>query len=302
MSLQDAEHFTPRSYRVKHVTTYSYGSPRVAAYERGRMTPRPAPSQRVLESTTSVEPQPAQISRHTDGYGNPSYYIEVRQPHTVLQITKESVVRVAWPRPDLERLDRWTVAEAAALIAERGDPIDRVEFLLPSPQVVLTAEVSEYAAQTLHPDRPFGEAVLALTHGIYTDFTYRNGATTVRTTLPELLELRAGVCQDFAQLAIGALRSVGLPARYVSGYIETAPPPGKEKLAGSDASHAWASVLTPDGDWLDLDPTNDHVADSRYIVSAWGRDFTDVSPLRGIVYGEKTSSALQVGVDVIRLD
>lgn len=295
------DHYAPRTYKVRHVTTYDYELPRSSAYERGRMTPRESPSQTVASSETLVEPDADVISQHLDVYGNPSYYIEVRSPHTRLRITKRSVVEVAWPRPDLERLNRWTVAEAAARIAETGDRVDRAEFLLPSPQVALTDEVAAYGAAYLQPDVPFGDAMLGLTKGIYRDFTYKNGATTVRTTLDELLDLRAGVCQDFAQLAIGCLRMVGLPARYVSGYIETQPPPGKQKLEGSDASHAWTSVLVPDGTWLDLDPTNNHFADSRYIVSAWGRDFTDVSPLRGIVYGEKTASTLDVGVDVIRV-
>lgn len=294
--------YAPRTYKVRHVTTYEYELPRVAAYERGRMTPRPTPSQVVRSTETLVDPEPDLIAEHSDLYGNPSYYVEVRTPHTMLRITKRSVVDVAWPKPDMTYLNQWTVAQAAQQLRQTGDPVDVTEFLLQSPQVQVTGAVEAYAAKYLEPDAPFGDAMLALTRGIYADFTYRNGATTVRTTLSELLEIGAGVCQDFAQLAIGCLRTVGLPARYVSGYIETQPPPGKVKLEGSDASHAWTSVLAPDGTWLDLDPTNDHFADSRYIVSAWGRDFTDVSPLRGIVYGEATTSKLDVGVDVIRVE
>jgi transglutaminase-like putative cysteine protease len=147
-----------------------------------------------------------------------------------------------------------------------------------------------------------GEALVGLYSTIYRDFKYELGATSVRTTLPELLRLRKGVCQDFAHLAVGCLRSVGLPARYVSGYVETSPPPGQPKLEGSDASHAWTSVLVPGGEWIDLDPTNDHFADSRYIVTAWGRDFRDVSPLKGVVYTESKKSTLEVKVDVFRVN
>ena len=172
------------------------------------------------------------------------------------------------------------------MLAERSDPVEFAEFTLPSPLVAVGARVRAYAAEVLAPSRPLGEAIDALTHRIHSDFTYRKGATSVKTTLGELLELRQGVCQDFAHLAVGCLRAVGLPARYVSGYLETAPPPGRPKLRGADATHAWAAVLTPTGDWLDLDPTNDHFADSRYIVTAWGRDFSDVSPLRGVVFTE----------------
>ncbi|MGO2111010.1 MAG: transglutaminase family protein [Pseudoclavibacter sp.] len=294
----------PRTYKVRHVTTYEYELARDSAYERGRMTPRDSPSQSVRDTETIVEPDPDVISDSRDVYGNPSYYIEVRSPHTMLRITKRSIVDVAWPKPDLAHLNQWTVAEAAQLLAEAAPPIDVVEaaeFALPSPQVEITDAVADYAAKYLPADAPFGDSIFALTQGIFTDFTYKNGVTNVRTTLTELLELGAGVCQDFAQLAIGCLRHVGLPARYVSGYIETQPPPGKPKLEGSDASHAWTSVLAPDGTWVDIDPTNNQFADSRYIVSAWGRDFTDVSPLRGIVYGESTTSTLNVGVDVIRV-
>lgn len=296
--------FASRTYKVRHVTTYEYELPRIAAYERGRMTPRDTEAQTVRSTETVVDPEPDLVTETRDVYGNPSYYIEVLSPHTTLRVTKRSIVDVAWPRPDRERLDRYTVAEAAALVRVAAgpiDPVDAVEFLLPSPLVEVSEAVAAYAATYLQPERPFGDAVVALTQGIFADFTYRNGVTNVRTTLSELLELGAGVCQDFAQLAIGCLRHVGIPARYVSGYIETQPPPGTVKLEGSDASHAWVSVLTPDGTWLDLDPTNNQFADSRYIVSAWGRDFTDVSPLRGIVYGEATTSTLDVGVDVIRV-
>ncbi|GGA64994.1 hypothetical protein GCM10011490_14520 [Pseudoclavibacter endophyticus] len=299
-----SDNFTPRTYKVRHVTTYEYDLARDSAYERGRMTPRDSPSQEVRTTETIVEPEPDVISETRDVYGNPSYYIEVRSPHTVLRITKRSVVDVAWPKPDLDRLNQWTVAEAARMLREACPPVDAVEaveFALPSPLVEITDPVRAYAATYLRPETPFGDAIFALTQGIFADFTYKNGVTNVRTTLTELLELGAGVCQDFAQLAIGCLRHVGLPARYVSGYIETQSPPGQEKLEGSDASHAWTSVLAPDGNWVDIDPTNNQFADSRYIVSAWGRDFTDVSPLRGIVYGEATSSSLNVGVDVIRV-
>lgn len=298
----NVDHYAPRDYLVRHVTRYDSELPREAAYERGRLLPREAPSQRILSAVTRVEPEPDVVAVHADLYGNPSSYLEIRTEHTRLHIEKEFRVHVAWPRPDVEALDRWTVDEAAAWNAAHGDPAETTEFLLPSPLVALHTDVRAYAARHLPGDRPLGAALLGLVHGIYTDFTYRNGVTTVRTTLPELLELRAGVCQDFAHLAIGCLRAAGLPARYVSGYIETQPPPGKPKLQGSDASHAWASVRTPLGTWVDLDPTNDHFADSRYVVTAWGREFGDVSPLRGIVYGEDSPSTLTVGVDVIRLD
>ena len=301
MSKQGADDFTPRRYEVRHRTTYTYDGDVTTCFERGFLRPRETPSQRVVGNEVRISPEPDLVSEHTDHFGNQSFYIELRTPHEVLEVTKTSVVDVAWPVVDRSLLDRWTVASAAEAIRDNGDPATGSTYLLPSPLVEVDDSVRSYAAAFLAPDRPLGEAVDALTHGIFTDFTYRSGVTNVRTTLQELLELREGVCQDFTHLALGCLRSVGLPGRYVSGYLETAPPPGKQKHEGSDASHAWASVLTPSGDWVDLDPTNDHLADSRYVVTAWGRDFRDVSPLKGVIYTESTKSSLDVGVDVIRL-
>jgi transglutaminase-like putative cysteine protease len=174
-------------------------------------------------------------------------------------------------------------------------------YALPSAAVGAHPQVARYARTIMSGSMPLGQALYAVTTAIRGDFAFRSGVTSVRTTLPELLELRAGVCQDFAHLTLGCLRSFGLSARYVSGYIETTAPPGKPKLQGSDATHAWVSVLAPDGGWVDLDPTNSHLADSRYIVTAWGRDYRDVSPLKGVVYTEAASSELAVKVDVTRI-
>jgi transglutaminase-like putative cysteine protease len=238
------------------------------------------------------------MTTHVDYFGNHSVYLETRAPTTELVVSATSLVEVDWAPPDLAALDAWTVAGAVGSLAAAADPVEFAEFTLPSPLIAIGEKLRGYSAEVLAPDCPLGAAVAGLLHKIYADFSYRQGATSVKTTLAELLELRQGVCQDFAHLAVGCLRAAGLPARYVSGYLETAPPPGREKLRGADATHAWASVLTPTGDWLDLDPTNDNFADSRYIVTAWGRDFSDVSPLRGVVFTEAAGSDLEVEVDV----
>jgi len=290
--------YGPHRYRVRHVTRYTYDDVLEACYNRGLLQPRETPTQRVLASDVVATPPSDLIASHLDYFGNHSLYLETREPTTELTVAATSVVEVNWPEPDLAGLDVWTVAGAAAELAASLDAVELAEFTLPSPLVAIGTKVHAYAASELRPERPLGEALTALLHRIHDDFGYRQGTTSVRTTLAELLELRQGVCQDFAHLAVGCLRSVGLPARYVSGYLETAPAPGKEKLQGADATHAWASVLTPRGDWLDLDPTNDHFADSRYIVTAWGRDFSDVSPLRGVVFTEAATSDLVVEVDV----
>lgn len=297
------DHHTSRRYEVRHRTTYTYEEYVTDSFARGLLSPRETPFQRVVEHALTITPEPHVLSEHVDQFGNHSHYFQVRTPHTTLEVTKRSLVDIRWPAADLDALNAHTLGAAAATIAEHGPGIDLAEaaqYLLPSPLVTLDGQVAEYAREILGPDRPFGEALVHLYERIYRDFRYAKGTTSVRTTLPELLAQREGVCQDFAHLAAGCLRAVGIPARYVSGYIETTPPPGQVKLEGSDASHAWVSAMAPDGTWVDLDPTNDHFADSRYIVTGWGRDFRDVSPLRGVIFTEGSGSTLDVGVDVIR--
>ncbi|WP_068249447.1 transglutaminase family protein [Janibacter corallicola] len=303
--LRQPEHHTRRRYEVRHRTTYTYEEYVTDSFGRALLRPRETEQQRVVSHEVEITPEPHVLTHHVDHFGNHSSFYEVRTPHTVLEVSKVSLLEIEWPPPDLARLDAWTVGGAAELI-DAGEHVDRVEasqYRLPSPLVDVTApEVEAYAARILPPERPLGEALAALYGEIHADFEYAKGTTNVRTTLPELLEQRTGVCQDFAHLALGCLRAVGLPGRYVSGYIETTPPPGRPKLAGSDASHAWVSAMTPEGDWVDLDPTNDHFADSRYVVTGWGRDFRDVSPLKGVIFSDGGGSSLDVGVDVIRRD
>ena len=317
----DPENHTRRPYEVVHRTEYLYEEDVTTSFGRAMLAPRETPQQHIVDHEVQIDPEPAVLSEHVDHFGNRSYYYEVSTDHTTLTVTKRSHLEIEWPAPDMDHLDQWTVAEAAELIraggapdakgagpgddAEQGPTIDLVEatqYRLPSTLVDVTAEVEEYAATILPPDRPFGSALVALYSRIYRDFTYAKGTTSVKTTLPELLAQREGVCQDFAHLAVGCLRAAGIPGRYVSGYIETTPPPGKLKLAGSDASHAWVSAMAPDGQWVDLDPTNNHFADSRYVVTGWGRDFRDVTPLKGVIYTEGKGSKLKVEVDVIRQD
>jgi len=174
------------------------------------------------------------------------------------------------------------------------------QFCFESPLVPLSAAVRQYALPSFAAGRSLVEAVAELTERIFIDFVYDPGFTTVATPLEEVLRFRRGVCQDFAHLAIACLRSMGLAARYVSGYLETAPPAGEERLIGADASHAWPSVFVPGGGWLDIDPTNNQLVGPTYVTTAWGRDYADVSPLKGIVFGGGDSHSLDVSVDVTR--
>lgn len=297
---QSPENLTPRRYFVKHRTAYDYPEPVTLCHERGFLTPRETPSQRVRAHGVAVVPEPLLHTEHIDRFGNTSHYLEIHYPHTHLEVLKEAVVDVAWPEVDVDLLDQWSLSSVQRIIAANpAYRLSRGMFAMPSHHVSLSSKLGPYTETILAGDLGFGQALVELTKGIHRDFTYQPGATSVHTTVDELLDQRAGVCQDFAHVALAVLRRLGIPARYVSGYIETAPPPGKPRLEGSDASHAWLSVLAPNGSWIDIDPTNAQFADSRYVVTAWGRDFADVSPLRGVIVTEAASSRLTVGVDVV---
>ncbi|HSO70437.1 MAG TPA: transglutaminase family protein [Arachnia sp.] len=299
------ENLTPRRYFVKHRTSYEYPEPVTLCYERGFLTPRDTATQRLRAHGTQVLPHPLLHTEHLDRFGNTSHYLEIHYPHTHLVVVKEAIVDVAWPEVNVDSLNQWTLASARrATAGNAAFRLDRAMFSLPSRHVKVASreDLADYAETILAPGLGFGEALVELTRGIRRDFAYRPGVTSVRTTVDELLELRAGVCQDFAHLGIAILRSLGVPARYVSGYIETVAGPGQAKLEGADASHAWISVLAPTGAWIDVDPTNGQFADSRYIVTAWGRDFADVSPLRGVIVTEAATSRLSVGVDVLPME
>ena len=293
----------PRTYEVHHRTLYTYDDDVTASYGRAYLVPRDAPGQRCTTSRLDVRPEALASSASTDFYGNRSVYFEVHTPHRALDVVSVSTVEVDRPVPDLAALDATTWQDAAARARALGAAAgaDTVDMLLDSPQVARGGVVEAYARAVFAPGRPLGESLAALYSTIHADFTYTSGATSVSTPLEEVLRRREGVCQDFAHLAVACLRTVGLPARYVSGYLETQPPPGRPKLQGADASHAWASVFVPDLGWVDLDPTNDQPADSRYVVTAWGRDYTDVPPLKGVIFTEATKSTLTVEVDVIRV-
>jgi transglutaminase-like putative cysteine protease len=289
-------------YRITHRTAYAYSDEVSLSYGRGHLQPRTLPWQRCVASEVAVDPAPSDRSVRPDAYGNASVYFSVTQPHTALTVTGTSEVEVADPPVDEAALALdWRAARPGAA----GDPL-AVEFALASPQVVLTPDVHDYAAVSLRPGRPFGEAVADLRTRIHQDCTYRPGATTVTSSVPDVLARRAGVCQDFAHLAVACLRSHGLAARYVSGYLATDPPPGRPRVVGADASHAWVSVRVPGPGsgpdrWLAFDPTNDQLAGDRYTTVAWGRDYGDVPPLRGVLFSDAERSSMTVSVDVAPL-
>ncbi|WP_078327437.1 transglutaminase family protein [Mycobacteroides salmoniphilum] len=285
-------------YRVTHRTLYKYSDDVTSSYGRGYLTPRDTDWQRCESNELIVEPEPSDSSTGRDVYGNLSSYFHVTTPHRELSVTARSVVDVSTPRPPAAGWEQaWELARPA-FGESTGAGAFAAEFVLDLVPPEITDDVRAYAAVSFTAGRPLGEAVVDLMGRIYRDFQYRSGSTTISTKVSEVLAAGEGVCQDFARMAATALRTQGLAARYVSGYLATNPPPGQPRLVGADATHAWAAVWVPPDGWVAFDPTNDTVADERYVTVAWGRDYADVPPLRGIIYTDSDSSTIKVSVDV----
>ena len=286
-----------RVYRVTHRTEYNYSDVVTSSYGRGHLTPRDTARQRCLTNTLAIDPDPADRSISRDAYGNISSYFHITARHHSLTVISNSVVEVDPPPAEFyddgSALAPW---ESARPVGRDG--VLASEFALDLRPPEITDAVRKYAAPSFAPGRPLIEVLRDLNARIFSDFTYRSGSTTVSTQVSQVLKAREGVCQDFARLAIACLRTNGLAASYVSGYLATDPPPGKERMFGVDATHAWAAVWTPQNHWLGLDPTNDQLIDERYIVVGWGRDYADVPPLRGIIFTDSEHSVIDVSVDV----
>lgn len=289
-------------YAVTHQTVYSYDADVSDSLGIAHLVPRELPWQHVSDPQVVVTPDPGDVDNDLDYYGNVVTYFQVVEPHQRLEITARSTVDVVAPVYDPDALTQpW---ELARPLVHPLPPAawTATDFALPSGQVEQVDEATAYAAESLLPGRPIGEAVADLVRRIHADFDYDKTATTVTSTVQEAFRERAGVCQDFAHVAIACLRSHGLAARYVSGYLATTPPPGQPRLVGADASHAWLAVWVPGSDdWLAVDPTNDALVDDRYITVAWGRDYADVTPVKGVIFTEAKKSTLRVAVDVAPL-
>ncbi|WP_067825602.1 transglutaminase family protein [Nocardia inohanensis] len=288
-----------RRYRILHRTVYDYSDAVTSSYGRAYLTPREFPGQRLLAHEVSIDPVPSDRSVGSDVYGNTTLYFHVTAEHERLEVTGTSLLDVDRPPPSPPDLP-WEQARP-----DIGNGPLAAEFTLDLTPPEIIPEVAAYAAASFPPGRPLLSGVAELTTRIHTDFTYESGSTNVSTRVADVFAARAGVCQDFARLAIACLRSRGLAARYVSGYLATDPPPGKERLVGLDATHAWAAVWLPgaaDGAWIGFDPTNDQFADERYVTVAWGRDYADVPPLRGIIYTDAKESTITVSVDVAPIE
>ena len=290
-------------YRVVHRTTYRYASAMTDGYTVAHLLVRDAPTQRVESTVVVVDPEPGDRDEHEDLFGNRVVQFGVHTPHERLEVAATSTV-VLTPRGDVHSDEPWK-SVAARIAGLRGDDALAIgPFHGRSPFVdlrVLGGDLAAIAAGAFTPGRGITDAVRDLCETIHRTFTFDPTFTEISSPLGEVLRARRGVCQDFAHLATGCLRALGLAARYVSGYIETQPPPGVERLVGADASHAWCSVWVPELGWVDFDPTNGHMPTNRHVTIAWGRDYADVTPVRGVVIGPAAEQSLDVAVDVVRI-
>lgn len=285
-------------YRVRHITSYAYAAPVDLASHMLHLSPRALPHQQVLH--TQIEASPAAIRRSTspDHFGNSVTWLFIEQRHARFRVAADSVVDVAFPAPPpAEATPPW---EQVARQAREGGPEgwQAAEFVFEGPRTPAEPLAGAYAEPFFPPGRPVLEGLLAFNSAIKRDFAFRSGVTGISTTVAQVIRQRAGVCQDFTHLMLSGLRCLGLPARYVSGYIRTRPPPGGTKRLGSDQSHAWVGAwMGHEHGWIDLDPTNDLVVKDEHVVMAWGRDYSDISPVRGIILGGGKHK-LEVGVDL----
>ena len=285
-------------YRVTHTTTYEYPEPVSLCHNVAHLTPRTAPGQTCLSSKLSITPEPAVWKEFTDFFGNPAVFFGLQSPHRRLTVTARNQVDVCrLPPPAPAATPPWEAVRDRMRADRSPELLDAYQYAFDSPYVQAQPEFAAYAAVSCTPGRPVLEALLDLTGRIHREFTYDPRATTVATPLAQVFAGRSGVCQDFAHFQIACLRSLGLAARYVSGYLCTNPPPGQERLIGADASHAWLSVYCGDAGWLEVDPTNDQMPSTKHLILSWGRDYEDVSPIKGVILGGGQHS-VTVSVDV----
>lgn len=290
-------------FNVTHITTYKYNAPVSYCHNIATLRPRESKGQELLDYKIKVSPEPSEISERIDFFGNYITRFSIQTEHTTLKVTTKSTIQRDYAQfheffhsPACQSV---TMNDAvAALRGMHPEILEAKQFLLESIFIRKTDKaIKEYAEISFKGNRSVFQAAYELMQRIYTDFDFDSEFSTVSTPIEEVMREKKGVCQDFAQIAIACIRSVGLPAKYVSGYIETVPPPGKEKLIGADASHAWFAIFIPGFGWVDFDPTNNMIPKDQHIVVGWGRDYYDVPPLKGVVYGSGTSK-LEVSVDI----
>ena len=289
-------------YRIVHQTTYKYKYPVSVGNHVACLKPRTLPHHQLARNELRIQPFPATCTERVDYFGNLLCFFTLQEPHKELVVEAQSEVimernATPWPEQSLP----WE--KAARLLPDDHSPagLEAYQFRFESPRIRIRPEFASYALRSFTPGRPMLDALLDLTARIHKDFRFDSKVTNVRTPTEEVFRKRRGVCQDFAHLQIACLRSLNIAARYVSGYLRTYPPPGQPRLVGADASHAWVSAYCPGIGWLDMDPTNNVVPSNGHVTLAWGRDYGDVSPLRGLILGGGAHT-LKVAVDMEPLD
>lgn len=287
-------------YTVEHVTRYAYTSAVAASQHVAYLRPRELPYQHVQSHRLEIEPEPAHAIQRTDYFGNIAEHFQLLTPHVELRVSSRSVAEVQdrFTTIDPARSPAWTPDGDG--MRGPGGPMepDVQQFVYSSPHAPIIPEAAAFAQSSFSSGQTMLGGALHLMHRIHQEFNFDPSATNVANPVTRVLEDRRGVCQDFAHLFVSCARSAGLAARYVSGYLLTDPPPGQPRLIGADASHAWVAVFCPEHGWVDLDPTNGVIVGQRHVTLAWGRDYGDVSPLRGVLTGG-AEHTLFVGVSVI---
>lgn len=286
-------------FQITHKTHYFYQQLVSFCHNKAMLRPRDIPGQTLKAFSLTISPKASELSEYTDFFGNTLTHFLIPNPHKELIVTAHATIEKEEPGTPLH--SEMTLDEVHECThAQKNEFHDLVQYGLESPHIPLDEPaVREFAAPFFEPGKPVLESCKAFNHHIYDVFEFDPESTTISTPVYEVLEKKAGVCQDYAHLAIASLRAIGLKARYVSGYIETIPPEGQERLEGADASHAWFSVYVPDIGWVDFDPTNDQLPGVQHITVAWGRDYSDVPPLKGVVYSSGISQ-MDVSVDIVR--
>lgn len=287
---------------VTHRTTYRYSTPVEIAQHLATIRPLHCPWQQVIAHTERIEPPPSYVHSRVDTFGNDVLYFSLDAPHERLSMTSETTVRLSprWDRLDPHATPPWEAVAQRLRYCAGAAFVPESEYCYASPNIVMNEALREYARTSFTKGTPLIAGAIDLMHRIHSDFEYKPSSTAFDTPATRAFELKRGVCQDFAQVMIGCLRALGLPARYVSGYLRNDPPPGHPRLIGADASHAWVSLHCPQNGWIDLDPTNDVLADLDHVTLATGRDYSDVSLLRGMILGGGTHH-VDVAVNVLAL-
>lgn len=288
-------------YKVTHTTTYQYGAPVAVCHNQVHLTPREGRRVQCPMHRLSIRPTPSHSVNRRDYFGNLVHWFSIEESHRKMTITATSRVKVL-PAEYKENAESptWETVRDSLRDGSANDWLEAVQFLYDSPAIPRSEQLAEFARPSFPDGRPILQCVRDLTRRIYEEFEYDPRATEVTTPTLEAFELKRGVCQDFAHIQIGCLRSIGLAARYVSGYLRTEPPEGKPRLVGADRSHAWLSIFCGPLGWLEFDPTNDTMCSLDHVMLAWGREYSDVSPIKGVFLGGGNQNHT-VSVDVLPL-